>query len=67
MPRIGLGSHTNFDKDSYVRAICKVGYRHIDTGSIYKNEHVIGEAILESSRKGVPRHKLFITTKLWHT
>jgi diketogulonate reductase-like aldo/keto reductase len=38
------------------------GYRLIDTASAYRNEEAVGQAIKKS---GVPREKLFITTKLW--
>jgi len=39
-----------------------LGYRLIDTAQIYGNEAEVGQAIAES---GVPRGKLFITTKIW--
>ena len=41
----------------------KLGYRHIDTATIYKNEEQVGQAIKES---GIPREELFITTKVWN-
>jgi 2,5-diketo-D-gluconate reductase A len=40
-----------------------MGYRHIDTARIYKNETGVGRAIRES---GIPRDDLYITTKLWN-
>ncbi|WP_423832763.1 aldo/keto reductase [Stutzerimonas stutzeri] len=40
-----------------------IGYRHIDTAAIYKNEEGVGEAIAAA---GLPREELFITTKLWN-
>ncbi|MBS6500115.1 MAG: aldo/keto reductase [Clostridium sp.] len=49
-------------KDAVLEAL-KAGYRHIDTAAAYKNEEAVGEAIRES---GIPREKLFITTKLWN-
>ena len=39
-----------------------VGYRLIDTASVYGNERAVGTAIRESS---IPREELFITTKAW--
>lgn len=39
-----------------------VGYRLIDTASVYGNERAVGTAIRES---GIPREELFITTKAW--
>lgn len=40
------------------------GYRSIDTAQAYGNEEAVGQAIKDS---GIPRDKLFITTKLWIT
>ena len=43
-----------------------VGYRLIDTASLYFNEEAIGEAVEEAINKGkVKREELFITTKVW--
>lgn len=39
-----------------------VGYRLIDTASVYQNEQAVGAAIRKS---GIPREELFITTKAW--
>lgn len=39
-----------------------VGYRLIDTASVYGNERAVGAAIRKS---GIPREELFITTKAW--
>ena len=41
----------------------KAGYRHIDTARIYGTEPAVGQAIRKS---GIPRSKIFITTKLWN-
>jgi 2,5-diketo-D-gluconate reductase A len=38
-----------------------VGYRHIDTATMYGNEREVGRAVRDS---GVPREQVFITTKL---
>ena len=46
-----------------VRAAIHLGYRHIDTASIYRNERGVGQAIRES---GVPRKDIFVTTKVWN-
>ncbi|WP_150298833.1 aldo/keto reductase [Pseudomonas profundi] len=40
-----------------------IGYRHVDTAAIYKNEQGVGDAIASA---GLPREQLFITTKLWN-
>lgn len=42
----------------------ELGYRHIDTASIYGNESEVGAAIAAS---GVNRDELFITSKLWNS
>lgn len=42
----------------------EVGYRHIDTASIYNTEAEVGAAIKES---GLPREDVFLTTKLHNT
>jgi len=39
-----------------------VGYRLIDTAQSYFNEEAVGNAI---EKCGIPREKLFITTKVW--
>jgi 2,5-diketo-D-gluconate reductase A len=39
----------------------EVGYRHIDTAQMYRNEQGVGEAIAAS---GIARHELYVTTKL---
>ncbi|MGD0743229.1 MAG: aldo/keto reductase [Acidimicrobiales bacterium] len=44
-----------------VRNALLVGYRHIDTATLYKNESEVGLALIDS---GLPREELFITTKL---
>jgi diketogulonate reductase-like aldo/keto reductase len=40
----------------------KMGYRHIDTAQLYRNEASVGRAIKDS---GVPREQIFVTTKFW--
>ena len=42
----------------------EVGYRHLDTATIYHNEREVGRAVAGS---GIPRSELFITTKLFNT
>lgn len=66
VPEIGLGTHRLFGKDctKTVLEAINIGYRHIDTAQIYKNEKEIGDAIRSSH---VDREELFLTTKIWHT
>lgn len=40
----------------------ELGYRLIDTAAAYGNEEAVGTAVRSS---GIPREKLFLTTKLW--
>ncbi|HMH59175.1 MAG TPA: aldo/keto reductase [Galbitalea sp.] len=39
----------------------EVGYRHIDTAEMYRNEKGVGQAVRES---GLPREEIFVTSKL---
>jgi diketogulonate reductase-like aldo/keto reductase len=67
MPWIGLGvfrsppGQTTYDT---VRKAIEIGYRHIDTASIYQNESDVGRAIRDC---GLPRHEIFLTSKLWNS
>jgi diketogulonate reductase-like aldo/keto reductase len=64
MPRLGLGVF-RAGSDTY-RAVghaLMVGYRHLDTAAIYRNEADVGRALRDS---GVPRSEVFVTTKLWN-
>jgi 2,5-diketo-D-gluconate reductase B len=45
-----------------VRQAVKIGYRHIDTASIYDNEEDVGRGIADA---GVPREEIFLVTKVW--
>lgn len=69
MPMIGLGTWNAQGKElkDAVKAAIYSGYRHIDTASNYRNEHLVGEAINECIRENViKREDLFVTTKLWN-
>jgi diketogulonate reductase-like aldo/keto reductase len=39
------------------------GYRHFDSASFYGNEAMLGRAL---GRSTIPRHELFITSKVWN-
>ena len=41
----------------------EAGYRSMDTAMVYYNEETVGQAVKNS---GIPRHELFITTKVWN-
>lgn len=67
IPRIGLGVYKMTEPEIAIQAITTaldIGYRHIDTASLYANEKEVGEVIRNST---VPREDIFITTKVWNT
>ncbi|XVQ09929.1 aldo/keto reductase [Spirillospora sp. CA-255316] len=63
LPLIGFGTWQLRPKTAYesVRAALEIGYRHVDTATLYKNESGVGRAVKDS---GVDREQVFITTKL---
>lgn len=68
IPVIGFGTWETPNDASGVEAIkyaiTQAGYTHIDTAAAYRNEESVGKAIRES---GIPRDKIFVTSKLWNT
>lgn len=64
IPLLGFGTWQLEPDDArrMVAEALRIGYRHIDTAWIYKNEKAVGEGIRDS---GVPRQDLFLTTKIW--
>ncbi|OIJ16806.1 glyoxal reductase [Anaerobacillus alkalilacustris] len=67
MPWFGLGVFKMQDGQEAVSAVksaLELGYRSIDTASVYRNEEGVGQAIAEFS---IPREELFITTKVWNS
>jgi len=66
MPRLGLGTYKSAeggDVEGSVLAALELGYRSVDTASLYGNEAGIGRAIAAS---GVPRSEIFLTSKVWN-
>ncbi len=66
IPQVGLGvwqSPQGSPTQNAVRAALELGYRHVDTARVYRNEHDVGAAVRAS---GVPRDQVFVTTKLWN-
>jgi diketogulonate reductase-like aldo/keto reductase len=63
MPMVGFGTWRLRGGSAYeaVRYALQVGYRHLDTATMYGNEAEVGRAVRDS---GVPREEVFITTKL---
>ncbi|HXD65643.1 MAG TPA: aldo/keto reductase, partial [Solirubrobacteraceae bacterium] len=63
IPQLGFGVFQIPPPDTAesVRTALEVGYRHIDTAEMYRNEAGVGEAIGAS---GLSRDELFVTSKL---
>lgn len=64
MPMLGLGVYKVGDEvaEPLVDHALEVGYRLIDTASMYENERGVGLGIKNSR---VPRQEIFVTTKFW--
>ncbi|KAI1339196.1 aldo/keto reductase [Xylariaceae sp. FL0016] len=69
IPQIALGVYkapNGQETEDAVIAALDAGYRHIDSAARYANEEACGRALKTWLKKtGVPRHEVFITTKLW--
>lgn len=66
MPMLGLGVYKATGENEVQQAIVNaadIGYRLIDTASVYKNEEGVGVGIRSSK---IPRKNFFITTKVWN-
>ena len=63
IPQLGFGTFLVKPEDAtrVVSDALEVGYRHIDTAQMYRNEAEVGQALTDS---GINREDLFITTKL---
>jgi diketogulonate reductase-like aldo/keto reductase len=63
IPVLGLGvaELSEDETERAVSAALEIGYRLIDTASVYGNEAAVGRAIAAS---GIPRAELFVTTKV---
>ena len=63
LPLVGLGTWQMSGSQCYraVRYALEVGYRHIDTAKMYRNERDVGRAVSDS---GLGRQEVFVTTKL---
>jgi len=66
IPRLGLGTWDLRGKGAYQAVLWSLdlGYRLIDTASLYGNESEIGEALKDTS---IPREEIFLTTKVWNS
>jgi 2,5-diketo-D-gluconate reductase A len=63
IPQLGFGVYQidPAETESAVREALRIGYRHIDTAEMYRNERGVGEAIRAA---GVDRDEVFVTSKL---
>jgi diketogulonate reductase-like aldo/keto reductase len=63
MPLLGFGTWQLSGRACYdaVRAALDLGYRHLDTATMYRNEAEVGRALRDS---GLDRDEVFVTTKL---
>ena len=64
IPLIGLGTWDLRGKSCarMVEEALRLGYRHIDTAAMYRNEEAVGEGLRAS---GIRRDEVFIATKVW--
>jgi 2,5-diketo-D-gluconate reductase A len=65
IPQLGFGVFQIPPEDTAaaVEKALETGYRSIDTARAYRNEAAVGEG---TSRSGLAREDLFVTTKLWN-
>ncbi|KAF5010556.1 hypothetical protein FDECE_3298 [Fusarium decemcellulare] len=63
VPRIGFGVYKIRGPtcSTAVTEALSVGYRHIDSAALYRNEHLVREAV---DRSGLARNDVFLTTKV---
>jgi 2,5-diketo-D-gluconate reductase A len=63
LPLIGFGTWQLRSTTAYeaVRAALEIGYRHVDTATLYQNESDVGRAVKDSD---LDREEVFVTTKL---
>lgn len=67
MPRLGFGTaeiaSTVDEQTRIIRDAVDVGYRMLDTASMYHTERAVGNAVKAS---GIDRKDFFISTKIWN-
>lgn len=68
IPLLGFGTWQLEPADArrMVAEALRIGYRHIDTAWIYKNEAAVGDGIRDAIHEGVvEREQIWLTTKIW--
>lgn len=70
VPQLGFGTYKLRGEEGYtaIRHALAVGYRHLDTAAMYKNEAEVGRALADAEKAGdiSSREDVFVTTKLWN-
>jgi 2,5-diketo-D-gluconate reductase A len=63
IPQLGFGVFQIKPEDTAAatRTALEIGYRHIDTAQMYRNEKQVGEAVRSS---GIERAQVFVTSKI---
>lgn len=63
IPQLGFGVYQVPPEETadVVGTALELGYRHIDTAQMYRNEKGVGEAV---ARSGIDRSEIFVTSKL---
>jgi diketogulonate reductase-like aldo/keto reductase len=63
MPLLGLGAWDMYGKEAEQAVLdaLEIGYRLIDTATLYNNEKEIGNAV---NKSGISRSEIFVTTKV---
>jgi len=66
MPLLGLGAWDMYGKEAELAVLdaLEIGYRLIDTATLYNNEKEIGNAVRSG---GIARNEIFVTTKVPNT
>ena len=64
IPKLGLGTYQLRGEQAtdVVQQALDLGFRHVDTASIYGNEREVGKGLKQA---GTPRDQVFLTTKVW--
>ncbi len=66
LPPLGLGTWQNEDPEQCTQSVkqaLELGYRHIDTAQIYRNEAAVGAGIEQAA---VDRDDIILATKVWN-
>ena len=68
MPIIGFGTYLipNEEAQKTISTALKIGYRHIDTAEVYRNEVGIGLGLKDTfSQLSLQRDEVFVTSKVF--